>query len=92
MGAKKRTEFDGGIVMAHMSRGSVLGELSFSDGRPRSASAEAMEDTELLKLTRVALERIEKDHPEIAVKIYKGFSRALSLRLRKLTERLAVIF
>jgi CRP-like cAMP-binding protein len=91
--AKKRTEFQGSsFIVAQMSRGSILGELSFCDGRNRSATTVALEDTDLLFLTAEALERIARDHPETALKIYKGFSRVLSLRLRKLTERMACIF
>ena len=90
---KKATEFQGsGFVVAQMSRESILGELSFNDGQSRSASAVALEDTELLLLSQKALERIAVEHPETAMKIHMGFNRVLSLRLRKLTERLAVVF
>ena len=91
--AKKQTEFQGSsFVVAQMSRGSILGELSFSDEQNRSASAVALEDTELLLLTRAGLESLAREHPETALKIYKGISRVLSLRLRNLTERMAHIF
>ena len=90
---KKATEFQGsGFVVAQMSRGSILGELSFNDGQSRSASAVALEDAVLLLLSREALEKVAVKHPETAMKIYSGFNRVLALRLRKLTERLAVVF
>lgn len=90
---KKATEFQGsGFVVAQVGGGSLLGELSFSDGQGRSASAVALEDSVLLLMSREALERITLEHPEAALKIYRGMTRILALRLRKLTERLAVVF
>lgn len=91
--AKKSTEFHGKqIVLAHMSQGSILGELALFDGQPRSASTVAIEKTELLVLKRESLEAFFDDYPVLGIKVLKGISRVLSLRLRQLTERLMVVF
>ena len=90
---KKQTDFKGKqIVLAHMTKGSVLGELAVFDDYPRSASVEAVEDTDLLILTSEALESFIESYPLLGIKLLKGVSRVLSLRLRQLAERLVVIF
>jgi len=91
--AKKQTEFQGKqIIIAQMTKGSILGELAVFDGQPRSATVETLKETELLLLRRDALEAFIEDYPALGIKILKGVSRVLSLRLRQLAERLVVIF
>lgn len=90
---KKETEFRGKqIIIAQMTKGSVLGELALFDGRPRSATVEAIKDTEVLTLGREALDTFIEDYPALGIKVLKGISRVLSLRLRQLAERLVVVF
>lgn len=90
---KKQTEFQGkAIVLACMTKGAVLGELALFDGQPRSATVEATKNTELLVLRKSALDAFIEDYPALGIKILKGISRVLSLRLRQLEERLVVVF
>ncbi len=90
---QKQTEFSGKqIVLGRMSKGSFLGEVALFDEEPRSATAMALEDTELLILRRRALEELSEAHPAIGIKILQGIARVLSIRLRQLTERLVVVF
>ena len=90
---KKQTEFQGKqIVLAQMSKGSCLGELAIFDEQPRSATVQTMEDTDLLVLSKKAMDDFIADYPALGIKILKGISRVLSLRLRQLADRLVVIF
>ncbi len=90
---KKETEFQGKqIVLAQMAKGSCLGELALFDDRPRSATIEALEETELLVLRKKTLDTFIEDYPALGIKILKGISRVLSLRLRQLADRLVVVF
>jgi CRP-like cAMP-binding protein len=90
---KKETEFRGKqIVLAQMGKGSCLGELALFDQQPRSATVEAMEDTELLTLGRKAMDEFIEDFPALGIKVLKGLSMVLSMRLRQLADRLVVIF
>jgi CRP-like cAMP-binding protein len=90
---KKQTEFKGKqIVLALLSKGSFVGELSLVDEYPRSASVVAPEDTDLVILRRGALDTLMQKFPYTGIKILKGLNRILAIRLRKAVERLAVIF
>ena len=90
---KKQTEFKGNqLIVALLSKGSLVGELSMFDKHNRSATVEAVEDSTLIILKNEAIDAIIQQYPYIGVKILKGFIRILSLRLRKATERLTTIF
>jgi CRP-like cAMP-binding protein len=90
---KKQTEFKGRqIVLALLSRGSFVGELSMVDEQPRSATVVASEDSELVILRREALDSLMQTYPYIGIKILKGLNRFLAIRLRKAVDRLTVIF
>ena len=91
--AKKQTEFAGKeVVVGVFSAGTIVGELSFLDQRPRAVSVVALEDSELLLLSRENFERLLAEHPEQGVALLKGMLLAVSTRLRKAYERLAAIF
>lgn len=90
---KKQTEFKGKqIVLALLSKGSFVGELSMIDEQPRSATVEALEDSKLVILRREALDSFMQIYPFAGIKILKGINRILATRLRKAVERLAIIF
>jgi CRP-like cAMP-binding protein len=90
---KKQTEFKGRqIILALLSKGSLVGELSMVDEQPRSATVSAVVDSQLVVLRRKALDSIMQTYPYIGIKILKGLNEILSTRLRKAVDRLSVIF
>lgn len=90
---KKQTEFKGKqIILAILGEGSFVGELSTFDKKPRSTTVTALEDSELILLRRETLDTIIKQDPQTAIKILEGIIRIISIRLRKVTERLTKIF
>jgi CRP-like cAMP-binding protein len=90
---KKQTEFKGNqIILAILGKGATVGELSMFDKHSRSATVETIEPTKLLILRQDAIEDIMNNHPPIAIKLLKALVRILSIRLRKLSERLTTIF
>ena len=62
-----------------LEKGDFFGEMSILEGMPRSASAEAEEDCELLKINSANFVAMIKANIEIAIRIM----RKLSLRLRE---------
>lgn len=70
------------VTVAVFSGGDFFGELALLDGRPRSASAEAMRDTQALLLPRETFLQSVHDCPPIAATLLE----ALAWRLRRSTS------
>ena len=67
-----------------LEKGDFFGEMSILEGMPRSASAEAEEDCELLKINSANFVAMIKSNIEIAIRIM----RKLSLRLREANSQI----
>ena len=90
---KKQTEFKGNqLIIALLTKGAMVGELSMFDKRQRSATVEAVEDTSLIIFRSESMDSLMQQHPYTGIKILKGLIKILSLRLRKATDRLTNIF
>jgi CRP/FNR family transcriptional regulator, cyclic AMP receptor protein len=90
---KKQTEFKGNqLIIALLSKGAMVGELSMFDEHKRSATVEAVEETTLMILRNESMESLIQQHPYTGIKILKALIKILALRLRKATERLTTIF
>jgi CRP-like cAMP-binding protein len=63
----------------------VLGEVSLLDGAPRSASAEALEDTTAMALSRAAFLELVHTHPRILDAVMRSFGALV----RRLTDQTA---
>jgi CRP-like cAMP-binding protein len=63
----------------------VLGDVSLLDGAPRSASAEALEDTTALALSRPAFLELVHAHPRILDAVMRSFGGLV----RRLTDQTA---
>ena len=61
---------------------SVLGELAFFDGYPRSATLDAVTDCEVVRLDLAAFDRLHEHEPALAHRILRDLARILALRLR----------
>ena len=73
------------ITLANLGPGAIFGELAMFDGGIRSASVEAVGDTELLALPAGDIRALLRGHPEMAEK----FVVALTKRLRAANERIS---
>jgi CRP-like cAMP-binding protein len=68
---------------------SVLGELAFFDGRPRSATLDAVTDVEVVRLDMDAFDSLLEDAPDLANTMLRDLARILALRLRIASEVIA---
>lgn len=68
--------------VAELASGDVFGEMSLIDSGPRSATVQAMTDTECVMTTYEELIGSFKEHPEWAVEFMKTYIR----RLRHMNE------
>jgi CRP/FNR family transcriptional regulator len=73
------------ITLATFGRGEIFGELAMFDDERRSATVEAVEETEAMAILGSDMRRLLRAHPDIAVKMLGGLAR----RLRETNERLA---
>lgn len=79
---------EGGGELARLGQGEVLGEISFLDSRPPSASVAALDDTHVLALRREKVtERLEAD-PGFAARFYRSIGMLLADRLRATSGQL----
>jgi CRP/FNR family cyclic AMP-dependent transcriptional regulator len=72
------------VILDRVEPGEVLGEISFFDGGPRTASASAVGETELLECSHDALLRFLNEHPHAALDLMGMMGK----RLRKTDELL----
>jgi CRP-like cAMP-binding protein len=70
-----------------MEKGDFFGEMSILEGLPRTVSAEAVEDTELIEINSMTFDKMIKGNIEIAIRML----RKLSIRLRETERRLEEI-
>ena len=64
------------------STGSVIGEQSFLDQKPRSTTIRAITDGEFYRLSRDSFTVLSAKHPNLAMKVAMDLGRILSVRLR----------
>ena len=74
-----------GKTLATYGSGDFFGEMALFEGFPRSATVRAVEDSELLAMTRWDFTAELKNHPQIALSMLPVLVR----RLREADQRLA---
>lgn len=73
------------ITLTNLGPGAIFGELAMLDGEERSASVEALEDTDLLALPAADVRALIREHPGMAEKLIVALTR----RLREANERIS---
>jgi len=74
--------------MARLSAGQHFGEMALIDEERRSATVEAVERSELIKIQRGDLENLMSGDVPLAQRVYKSLAKYLSLRLRETSKNL----
>lgn len=69
--------------IGRLEAGSVVGEVSFFDGAPRSAGVRALTPVVLAEMTLQDFDRLAGDHPGLARSLLLDLGRILAGRLRK---------
>ncbi len=75
------------IILTVLGPGDFFGEMSLLDNEPRSATAIATEETELVSLQRADFESVLADNKEIAL----GLIRVLTQRLRRADQQIETL-
>jgi CRP/FNR family cyclic AMP-dependent transcriptional regulator len=84
-----RTGKDNVIDVAQLGTGGHFGEMSFVDGEPRSATVEALERSEIIRIEFSKLRNLFENNPAMAVKFYRALALFLCGRLRVTTMDLS---
>ena len=81
----KTTSDEGSKVITSMRAGKVFGEISLLDSGPRSASARAQTETIIYALSEEQFNKMQSEHPRIALLLVLKISKIVSQRLRQTT-------
>lgn len=71
--------------------GRAFGELSMVDGGRRSTRAVADAPTLCHVFSRAAMDRIERNHPDVSAALYRAIARTLSHSLRRVTGEIRTL-
>ncbi len=73
-------------LLYRLGPGSLIGELSFLDHKPRSAKAIAMGECRTVRFPATLLDDLESNRPDIAAKLLKNIGLVLCQKLRSTTR------
>jgi CRP/FNR family transcriptional regulator, cyclic AMP receptor protein len=74
--------------LAVIKRGASVGEMSMLDCEPRYATCSALEEVEAGVLTRLAIEKLIREHPGVGAKLLVKLTQLLAQRLRNTSNQL----
>ena len=72
-------------------KGDVAGVMALIDGKPRSADIIAVGRLKCMQLHMDALNRINKERPDIGFTLLKGLSKELSNRVRFHNRKISLV-
>ena len=77
--------------LAIFSKGAHFGDFSMLLGRESLGQLKAVVDTELLIITHAKLEAFMRENPYTGIKILKGISSVLSIRLKHAIDQIVLL-
>src|SRR6266550_2036765 len=83
---KKDTTTGFDFLVAQLSEGAAVGEMSLLTGKPRSATVTTVQPTVVFTLTRADFRNLLTQHPEISL----GLARILAERLEDATKQVGI--
>ncbi|MBM4133436.1 MAG: cyclic nucleotide-binding domain-containing protein [Nitrospira sp.] len=72
-----QSEGGGDPAVRPIGRGTCVGEMALLTDAPRSATVRAVRDSELIRLSRAAFDRLLHDYPQAAVELSRTLARRL---------------
>jgi len=85
----KRSETGDNIIIARLTKGSSIGEMSLIDKSPRSATVVAKQPTTMVTLTERGFDMLAEKSPALGIKLIQKTARLLSLNMRRTSSKLA---
>ena len=87
-GSVRITKEEESIEIAIIGPGGTFGEMPFLDGGKRSATANAIDESHLIKIPYTTLMQTLLNQEDLAIKFYESAAKFVSRRLRETTEDL----
>ena len=78
-------------LLAVLEKGSHVGDFSMLPERESLGQARAIEDTNMLVLSHDELDAFMQEHPQTGIKILKGISTVLSIRLKSAIDKVMIL-
>jgi CRP-like cAMP-binding protein len=78
-------------LLAVLETGSHVGDFSMLSERESMGQVRAIEDTEMLVIKHDRLDDFMQEHPQTGIKIFKGISTVLTIRLKNAIDRVMVL-
>jgi CRP-like cAMP-binding protein len=72
--------------VGHISAGQIVGEMALLSQESRTASVQASEDAEVLRIDESTLIRMNKRFPRMATQVHQNISQILAKRLKNTTQ------
>lgn len=69
---------DGAMTLAIIGAGEIVGEMALLDGKPRSATAIAKTDIQVLVLDRAGLEALAAAEPRVAIRLARNLAQRIA--------------
>ena len=88
---ERRGKFVNPIPLAIFTKGAHFGDFSMLLGRESLGQLKAVVDTELLIITHSKLEAFIQENPYTGIKILKGISSVLSIRLNHAIDQIVFL-
>ena len=88
---ERRGKFVNPVPLAIFSKGAHFGDFSMLLGRESLGQLKAVVDTELLIITHAKLEAFMQENPYTGIKILKGISSVLSIRLKHAIDQIVFL-
>jgi CRP-like cAMP-binding protein len=76
----------GSIVVAQLGANDIVGEIAMLCDVPRTATVQAVENLEVLKISRDVFFRLLRDFPDMSVEIMRELAQRLDATTRQLRE------
>ena len=78
-------------LLAILEKGSHVGDFSMLQERESLGQVRAVEDTDLLVVHHDELDTFMHEHPHIGIRILKGISTVLSIRLKSAIDKVMIL-
>lgn len=85
----KRSETGEDVVIARLTRGNSIGEMSLIDKSTRSATVICVQPATMITLTDKGFDILAEKAPHVAIKLIQKTARLLSLNMRRTSSKLA---